>query len=164
MKTTAALVTTTIAALMTLAPAFAQSATTNQGWSATLVDRNSPLMQGSDMGDPKALLQPDTRNMDPISQLFQSGIDTAMAAGKSVIDYVHPSQVTPHLNLNTPEGRFAYYQPIMQRRAQELNREQASQQTQYTVPATTENLQQASQQTQYVESVTNENPQQASQR
>jgi hypothetical protein len=45
--------------------------------------------------------------------------------------FYSPAGGTP--DLSTPEGRFAYYQPIFQRRAQQLNEEQRRQQLQFPV-------------------------------
>lgn len=127
MKSTLILVTvaTSFSALVNLAPAaFAQSVDdTNQGWS--LLDRNSPLMAGSNFGNQRDLYQgiKNSWNEDPVSQGFEHGINAAADGCKTMFQFWQPQTVTPTANVSTRQG--GDYQP-----AQALNQQRRNQQLQ----------------------------------
>jgi hypothetical protein len=141
-------------------PTNSQPATISGGWNATLLDRNSPLMQGADLGQPKEIFAHlhDVWGTDPIAQAAQrltlnnrpssvwptnpmpgsfnraAGSAAYIGQGRANVNaqwFFPPVGGTP--DLSTPEGRFAYYRPIFERRAQQLNEEQRRQQLQFPV-------------------------------
>jgi hypothetical protein len=66
------------------------------------------------------------------NQGFQNayGVQNQAAAGN---EQASASFATGKRDLSTPLGRFEYYRPIFERRAQQLNEEQRSQQLQFPV-------------------------------